>query len=128
METKATAGIDVSRLKVINKIVGDVPITDGGWIDHAGRDARTTRAREDGHNAKALRADHAPRAPARGVAAPSHRSQLWRRCCGGVLGRERMREGELIALTWSCLDLERGVLTLDENKTDDPRAWAMNPA
>jgi hypothetical protein len=52
---------------------------------------------------------------------------LWRRMLWGVLAREGMREGELISLTWSCLDLERGVLTLDENKTDDPRAWAMNP-
>jgi hypothetical protein len=37
VEAKLTAEIDVSRLKVINEIVGTVPITDAGWIDHAGR-------------------------------------------------------------------------------------------
>jgi integrase len=51
---------------------------------------------------------------------------LWRRILWGVLAREGMREGELVGLTWSCVDLERGVLTLDENKTDDPRAWAAS--
>ncbi len=53
---------------------------------------------------------------------------IWRRVLWGVLAREGMREGELIALTWSCLDLKRGVLTLDENKTDDPRAWKLDPS
>ncbi|MCW5837802.1 MAG: tyrosine-type recombinase/integrase, partial [Labilithrix sp.] len=52
---------------------------------------------------------------------------LWRRVLWGLLAREGLREGELLLLTWSCLDLTRGVLTLDDNKTDDPRAWAMNP-
>ena len=37
VEAKLTAEIHVSRLKVINEIVGTVPITDAGWIDHAGR-------------------------------------------------------------------------------------------
>jgi integrase len=39
-----------------------------------------------------------------------------------------MREGEAMSLIWSALDLERGVVTLDENKTDDPRAWALGTA
>ena len=54
----------------------------------------------------------------------------------GVLTREGMRTGELFgnpkmktpALGWDCLDLERGVITLDRNKTDDPRAWALDPS
>jgi integrase len=45
----------------------------------------------------------------------------------GFLTREGMREGEALALTWSALDLKRGSVTLDKNKTDDPRAWALDP-
>jgi integrase len=44
----------------------------------------------------------------------------------GVLAREGMREGEALALTWADVDLERGAVRLDKNKTDDPRAWALN--
>ncbi|RLB61886.1 MAG: hypothetical protein DRI90_10350 [Deltaproteobacteria bacterium] len=29
-------------------------------------------------------------------------------------------------MTWSDLDLERGVVSLDENKTDDPRSWSLS--
>ncbi len=45
----------------------------------------------------------------------------------GFLGREGMRVGEAVELTWECVDLERGAVRLDENKTDDPRAWALDP-
>jgi integrase len=38
-----------------------------------------------------------------------------------------MRKGEALALTWTDLDLERGAVRLDRNKTDDPRAWALDP-
>jgi hypothetical protein len=31
------------------------------------------------------------------------------------------------SLRWIDLDLDRGVIRLDENKTDDPRAWALHP-
>ncbi|HEY2408852.1 MAG TPA: site-specific integrase [Polyangiaceae bacterium] len=44
----------------------------------------------------------------------------------GFLMREGMREGEALALTWSDLDLKRGAVRLDRNKTDDPRAWALD--
>ena len=44
----------------------------------------------------------------------------------GVLTREGMREGEALALTWADVDLERGAVRLDKNKTDDPRAWALS--
>lgn len=44
----------------------------------------------------------------------------------GVAAREGMRAGELIALRWLDVDLERGVITLDRNKTDDARAWALD--
>lgn len=46
----------------------------------------------------------------------------------GILAREGMRSGELARLTFADLDLERGAVKLDENKTDDPRAWALNPS
>lgn len=46
----------------------------------------------------------------------------------GFLSREGLRKSEAAGLTWADLDLERGVITLDENKTDDPRAWALDPA
>ena len=44
----------------------------------------------------------------------------------GVLAREGMREGEAVSLKWGRLDLERGAISLDENKTDEPRAWALD--
>ena len=45
----------------------------------------------------------------------------------GVLAREGLRRGEAEGLSWRDVDLERGALTLDENKSDDPRAWALDP-
>jgi integrase len=45
----------------------------------------------------------------------------------GFLAREGMRKEEALALTWVDLDLQRGAVRLDENKTDDPRAWALDP-
>lgn len=44
----------------------------------------------------------------------------------GFLAREGLRVSELLRLTWADVDLEHGILTLDENKTDDPRSWAMD--
>jgi hypothetical protein len=43
----------------------------------------------------------------------------------GVLMREGLRVSELLGLEISDFDLENGVLVLDENKTDEPRQWAM---
>jgi integrase len=43
----------------------------------------------------------------------------------GVLAREGMRVSEALGLTWSDVDLVRGVVRLDSNKTDDPRTWAL---
>jgi integrase len=51
-----------------------------------------------------------------------------RRIAYGFLTREGMRKGELASLRWGDLDLERGRVKLDENKTDDPRAWALDPS
>jgi integrase len=45
----------------------------------------------------------------------------------GFLAREGCRLGEAVALRWRDVDLVRGVITLDKNKTDDARAWAMDP-
>jgi integrase len=36
------------------------------------------------------------------------------------------RSSEAFALTWGGLDLKRGMVRLDKNKTDDPRAWALD--
>lgn len=43
----------------------------------------------------------------------------------GFLAREGMRSSEAGGLTWGDVDLEHGSVTLDENKTDDPRTWAL---
>jgi len=43
------------------------------------------------------------------------------------LHREGMRKGEAQRLTWADLDLERGMVSLDENKTDRPRSWVLDP-
>ncbi|MGA3124969.1 MAG: tyrosine-type recombinase/integrase, partial [Polyangiaceae bacterium] len=51
---------------------------------------------------------------------------LVRRLFFGVLEREGMRREEAADLRWSDVDLARGVVRLDENKTDDPRAWALD--
>jgi integrase len=51
--------------------------------------------------------------------------RLARRLFFGLLVREGMRESEALNLTWRDLDLEHGVVRLDENKTDDPRSWAL---
>jgi integrase len=48
----------------------------------------------------------------------------------GVLAREGMRTGEAERLRWNDLtwtDDGIAALTLDENKTDDPRAWTLAP-
>ncbi len=37
------------------------------------------------------------------------------------------RSGEAIQLQWRDIDLVRGTVSLDENKTDDPRDWALDP-
>jgi len=45
----------------------------------------------------------------------------------GFLAREGMRSGEAITLAVQDLDLKRGAVRLDRNKTSDPRAWALSP-
>jgi integrase len=52
---------------------------------------------------------------------------LGRRVLYGFLAREGLRCGEALALGWAELDLKRGAVRLDTNKTDDPRAWALAP-
>lgn len=51
---------------------------------------------------------------------------LMRRVLYGFLCREGMRASEALALRWSDLDLERGIVALDRNKTDEPRDWALS--
>jgi len=52
---------------------------------------------------------------------------LQRRLVYGILAREGLRTSELERLRWRDVDLEHGRVRLDENKTDDPRAWALSP-
>jgi integrase len=52
---------------------------------------------------------------------------LARRVLYGFLAREGCRCDEALSLAWTDLDLARGVVRLDENKTNDPRAWALSP-
>ena len=54
-------------------------------------------------------------------AIPVARRLLW-----GTLAREGMRLGEAQGLTWDDVDLKRGAVKLDRNKTDDARSWALN--
>jgi integrase len=51
---------------------------------------------------------------------------LDRRVLYGFLAREGLRLGEALALRWKDLDLTRGTVRLDENKTDDPRSWTLS--
>lgn len=46
----------------------------------------------------------------------------------GFLAREGLRVGEALALRWKHIDLDRGTISLDLNKTDDPRFWALHPS
>lgn len=52
---------------------------------------------------------------------------LMRRLAYGMLAREGMRTKELARLKWRDVDLVRGKIYLDINKTDDPRSWALDP-
>jgi integrase len=53
---------------------------------------------------------------------------LEQRLLYGFLAREGLRLGEALALCWADLDLQLGTIRLDENKTDDPRMWALDPS
>lgn len=60
---------------------------------------------------------------------------LERRLVYGFLASEGPRAGELVGnvrkakppMSWGNIDLARGIIRLDTNKTDQPRTWAMNP-
>ena len=45
----------------------------------------------------------------------------------GFLTREGPRSVEADASQWADVDLERGAITLDPSKTDDLRAWVLDP-
>jgi integrase len=57
------------------------------------------------------------------TAVPLSYRLLW-----GFLAREGMRSSEAIQLRWGDVDLDDGSVVLDENKSDDPRSWALDPA
>ena len=61
------------------------------------------------------------------MAAPADKVPLPFRILYGFLAREGCRLGEALSLRWGDLDLDRGVIRLDANKTDEPRAWLLTP-
>ncbi len=46
----------------------------------------------------------------------------------GFLSREGCRKTEARLLTWEDFDLKNGTVSLDENKTDCPRSWPLDPS
>ncbi len=84
-----------------------------GWLPKKGRpkDAPVLYAEEDA----AL------------LGCPERDVPLAYRVLYGFLHREGMRIGEALDLEWSELDLDRGVVQLDENKTDHARWWKLGP-
>jgi integrase len=58
------------------------------------------------------------------VASPS--VPLWFRVFCGFLAREGLRSEEARTLQWQDLDLKRGIVALDKNKTRDPRMWKLS--
>lgn len=56
------------------------------------------------------------------TAIPIERRLLW-----GFLAREGLRKSEALDMRWSDVDTDRGFVSLDENKTNDPRRWALSP-
>jgi len=73
---------------------------------------------------KAL-ADYRPADDARLLACagvPLRYRLLW-----GFIAREGMRSSEAIQLRWGDVDLKDGSVVLDENKSDDPRSWPLDP-
>ena len=61
------------------------------------------------------------------MGAPPKKVPLCYRVLYGFLDREGCRAGEAQALRWGDVDLSRGAIKLDVNKTDDPRSWALDP-
>jgi integrase len=45
----------------------------------------------------------------------------------GFLSREGCRPSEALRFERNDFDIDRGAVTLDRNKTNDPRAWALSP-
>jgi integrase len=52
---------------------------------------------------------------------------LLRRLAYGFLAREGMRTEEMARLRWRDVDLQRGRVNLEKDKTDDPRDWDLRP-
>jgi integrase len=55
------------------------------------------------------------------------RIALVKRLLYGVLDREGLRVDEALSLDLSDCDLKNGAVSLDRNKTNDPRWWALHP-
>ena len=73
--------------------------------------------------------------PAKGCIYPDEETKLMacrevplsHRVMYGFLHREGMRAGEGYRLRWGDMDLKRGAIRLDVNKTKHPRSWALDP-
>jgi integrase len=159
---KASVDADKSRLRVLARTIGNVPIDDPNWLDHAERamaslpdTCRTPATRRQYAQFMRrvlqlavfpLRSDNPipknflprnRRSTAIQWLYPSEEARIAaydaipveRRLFWGVLAREGMRDGsEAACLTWECLDLERGTIRLDRNKTKYPRTWKLDPS
>ena len=87
-----------------------------GWLPRLGKPKamQWVFPDEDAKHMRGDRVDGAGRVP------------LERRLFLGIARREGMRCGELASLRFRDVDLVRGFVTRDENKTSDPRAWALD--
>lgn len=81
-------------------------------------------------------APKAPKAKAHSYLYPEEEAKLMAckrvplldRLAFGILAREGLRASELREVAWREIDLERGTIMLDVNKTDDPRSWVLDPS
>ena len=62
------------------------------------------------------------------MSAPADRVPLSYRMLFGFMTRNGCRKGEACALQMRDFDLNRGTVTLNDNKTSDPRKWVLDPA
>jgi len=99
-------------------VAADRAIRCSPWLPRIG-DAKAKECLYPDEDAKLL----AGRSVERGKPAPP----LLRRLAYGFLEREGMRADEMATLRWRDVDLRRGRVNLDENKTDDPRDWDLRP-
>jgi integrase len=109
----------VLRLAVFTEIIKASPLPPG-WLPKAPKpEAMAKESLLPSEEAKLLQG----RSEAGEVVVP-----LNYRVAYAFLHREGMRKGEARRFTWGDVDLAKGILSLDENKTDRPRSWVLTPS